>query len=76
MYYLLCIWYCKDNLYQNFKFILVWKMNKMTDKYNKNKNKELIILIMKFKGYYIINIYINKRLIILFIYYKYYKYQT
>ena len=51
-------------------------MNRMTDKYNKNKNKELIILIMKFKGYNIINIYINKRLFILFIYYKYYKYQT
>ena len=44
------IWHCKDDLYQNFIFILVWKMNKGMDKYTKNKNQGLIMLVIKFEG--------------------------
>ena len=51
MYYSQCIWHYKGNLCQNFKFILIWKMNKVMDKYIKTKNQGLIMLVMKIGGW-------------------------
>ena len=53
------IWYYKYYLYQNFIFILTWKINKKMNKYIKNKNQILIILIIKFEDV-IVNNHINK----------------
>ena len=50
IYYLSCIWHCKGNSSQNFEYILIWKIDKIIDKYNKNKNNRLTILIIKFQG--------------------------
>ena len=41
----------ETNLVQIFSYILTCKTNWKTNNYNKSKNKELIILIMKFKKY-------------------------
>ena len=41
----------KINLFQNLSFILSYKIDKRMNNYNKNKNKKLIILIIKFKEY-------------------------
>ena len=38
------------NLFQNFVTILVWKIDRGMDKYTKNKNQGLIILVMKIGG--------------------------
>ena len=38
------------NLFQNFATILVWKFDRVVDKYIKSKNQEIIILIIKIKG--------------------------
>ena len=53
------------NLTQKFSSISVWKVNKMTNNYNKNKNKGLMMLNIKFKGH-IVNVHINNGLIIMF----------
>ena len=63
------------NLLQNFTIILVLKIDRGINKYIKNKNHELIILVMKFKNI-IINIYINKKLFIMFTLYKKKKLRT
>ena len=52
----------ETNLLQNFITILVWKFDKRMDKYIKNENWKLIMLVMKITGYNI-----NKRLFIVFI---------
>ena len=41
----------ETNLLQNFASILAIKIDKKTNKYNKNKNQGLIILVIKFEGY-------------------------
>ena len=58
IYYLLYIWHYKCDLCQNFIFILAWKINRGIDKYVKNKNQGLIILVIKF-GDIIVIVYIN-----------------
>ena len=55
----------KINLLQNFVTILVKKIDKKMDKYIKNKNQRLIILVMKFK-YVIVSVHINKELFVMF----------
>ena len=47
-------------------------MNKKMDKYNKNKNQELIMLVIKF-GYVIINTHINERLFVVFTLFFFFK---
>ena len=37
------------NFLQNFSYNLTWKVDRMTNNYNKNENKELIMLTLKFK---------------------------
>ena len=39
------------NLLQNFVIILIWKIDKIINKYNKSKSYGLIILLMKFRRY-------------------------
>ena len=53
--YLSWIWYCKDDLYQNFTSILAWKMDRRIDNYIKSKNEGLIMLIIKFEKFNSIN---------------------
>ena len=38
------------NLFQNFVITLVWIIDRMMDKYTKNKNQWMIILVMKIGG--------------------------
>ena len=53
------------NLFQKFSFILTLKMNGMMNNYNKSRNKGLIMLLWNLRDI-IINIHINKRLMIKF----------
>ena len=39
------------NLLKKISSLLTWKINKKIDNYNKNKNKWLIVLIIKFEEY-------------------------
>ena len=41
----------ETNLLKKISLILVWKINKRIDNYNKNKNQRLIMLTIKFKEY-------------------------
>ena len=65
IYYLSCLWCYKGYSSQNFTFILVWKINKKINNYNKSKNEGLTMLTMNFENI-IVRSHINKGLIVRF----------